>query len=259
MRLVILGSGTSFGVPVIGCDCAVCQSDDPRDRRTRVAAVIEGSNANRVLIDTPPELRLQLVDAGIPSVDAVLYTHDHADHVHGIDDLRAISIRRTENLPVYGPPDSLDRIKERFSYIFDADAAPRTGTSVPKLSLEALKPGIAVSVAGIEVTPIEVSHGYGMIVYGYRFGEIAYLTDAKEIPREGIEALMGVRRLVVNGLFKRSHPTHLSISEACDLAATVGAEKTYLTNLTHETGHEELLDSLPDGVEPAFDGLIIEL
>lgn len=259
MRLVILGSGTSFGVPVIGCDCPVCQSEDPRDKRTRVAAVIEDPHSNRILIDTPPELRLQLIGAGIQSVDAVLYTHDHADHVHGIDDLRAISIRRTENLPVYGPPDALDRIKERFTYIFDSNAVPRKGTSVPKLSLEALEPGIAVSVAGIEVVPIKVSHGYGMIVYGYRFGEIAYLTDAKEIPREGLEALMGVRRLVINGLFTRPHPTHLSISEACEIAAVVGAEKTYLTHLTHETGHQELLSSLPDGVEPAFDGLIIEL
>ena len=210
MRLVILGSGTSFGVPVVGCSCPVCKSDDPRDRRTRVAAVIEDSNSNRILIDTPPELRLQLVDNGIPSVDAVLYTHDHADHVHGIDDLRAISIRRTEDLPVYGPADSLGRIKERFSYIFDAADFPK-GTSRPELVLESLEPGIEVTVAGIDVVPIEVSHGYGMVVYGYRFGEIAYLTDAKKISDDSLEALRGVRCLVVNGLFRRSHPTHREV------------------------------------------------
>jgi phosphoribosyl 1,2-cyclic phosphate phosphodiesterase len=200
-----------------------------------------------------------MLNNGIQSVDGVLYTHDHADHVHGIDDLRAISIRRTGELPVYGPADCLDRIKKKFGYIFDEGTAPRKGTSIPELGMHALEPGVSVTVAGIEVRPIEVSHGFGLVVYGYRFGEIAYLTDAKDIPDESLNALKGVRRLVINGLFQHPHPTHLSIPEACEIGSKVGAERTYLTHLTHETGHEELLDSLPDGVEPAYDGLIIDL
>lgn len=254
-----MGSGTSFGVPVIGCSCSVCLSKDPRDHRTRVSSVFEVPGAATILVDTPPELRLQLIDAGISSVDAVLYTHDHADHVHGIDDLRAVSIRREEDLPVYGPADALERIQSRFPYIFDKDVKPPKGTSRPELVLHPVESRRPFTVAGVEVLPIEVSHGFGMVVYGYRVGDIAYLTDAKQIPEESLEALKGVRILVVNGLFERPHPTHLSIPEACELAQSIGAEKTFLTHLTHENSHQELARRLPRGVEPAYDGLIIEL
>ena len=194
MRVVVLGSGTSMGVPVLGCSCKVCTSSDPRDKRTRVAAVIDGGDGGRILIDTPPELRLQLLSADVGTVDAVLFTHDHADHVHGIDDLRAISQRNGE-LPLYGPQDTLDRIVRRFDYIFDPAVVAPEGTYKPDLSPSPLKPGEPVKIAGIDVLPIELSHGV-MTVFGYRFGPFAYLTDVKSVPDDALASLSGVRVLV---------------------------------------------------------------
>jgi phosphoribosyl 1,2-cyclic phosphate phosphodiesterase len=256
MRLTFLGTGTSFGVPQIGCDCPVCRSDDPRDRRTRTGAVVEVGGA-RLLLDTPPELRLQLVGAGIAAVDAVLYTHSHADHVNGIDDLRAFSVRRGEPLPLYGPPESLDAIRRNFGYIFD-DVMPLPGTSKPRLATHALEPGVAVSIGGVEVLPLAFDHG-PQRVFGYRIGPLAYLTDVKAVPEAARAALSGLEVLVLNALWWRSHPTHLSIGEAVAVARDLGARRTWLTHLTHETGHEALLGALPPGVEPAYDGLVVEV
>jgi phosphoribosyl 1,2-cyclic phosphate phosphodiesterase len=252
MRIIILGSGTSFGLPQIGCDCRVCLSPDPRDSRTRAAAVIEDGDT-RLLIDTPPELRLQLLDAGLQTVDAVFYTHDHADHVHGIDDLRAISMRRGV-LPVYGHSETLDQITERFRYIFDRDIVPPRGTSKPELSVNPILPGEAISVGGIRVLPLELGHGMRKIL-GYRIGGVAYLTDVKTVPDTTREHLRDLRVLVVSALLDRSHPTHFSIDEAVEFAESVGAERTFLTHLTHRHTHSEFLERLPDGVEPAYDGL----
>lgn len=253
-RLRVLGSGTSFGVPVIGCDCAVCTSDDPRDRRTRTSAVFEVGD-RRLLVDTPPELRLQLLEAGIGAVDAVCFTHDHADHVAGIDDLRAFTVKG-RTLDVYGPAETLESIRRRFSYIFDRDAVPVEGTSRPELRAHAVEPFRAVTVAGIEVVPIEVDHGGGR-VFGYRVGAVAYVTDAKVVSAAALDALSGVEVLVINGLFERPHPTHLSIPEAIEIAQTVGARATYLTHLTHRHTHRTLAERLPAGMAPAYDGLTI--
>lgn len=256
MRLIILGSGTSLGVPQIGCGCATCTSSDPRDRRTRVSAVIEESG-RRVLIDSPPEIRLQLVANSIDSVDAVLYTHDHADHVHGIDDLRAISFR-SGTLPLYGEQDVLDRIKQRFDYIFDKGTVVPRGTFKPELKPVPITPGTAFQVAGFRVLPVPADHGV-MPVLGYRFGEVAYLTDVKTLSESSISMLDGVRVLVVNALFEKPHPTHLSFPEAIDLARSIGAERTIFTHLTHASTHSQLEDRLPPGFEPAHDGLTVEL
>jgi phosphoribosyl 1,2-cyclic phosphate phosphodiesterase len=255
VRLVILGSGTSFGVPVIGCECRVCKSTDPRNKRTRVAALMEGDDGAVILVDTPPEIRLQLVNANVRRVDAVLYTHDHADHIHGIDDLRAISVRIGE-LPVYGPPETLDRLEQRFGYIFDPGIIPPAGTTKPRLTRTPLDAGKEVVICGQTVLPLEVDHG-GTRVYGYRFGRMAYVTDAKDVPATTRRMLDGVEILVVNALFERQHPTHLSIPEAVSLAGEVGARHTYLTHLTHDFAHTELASRLPSGVEPAYDGLSV--
>lgn len=254
MRLIVLGSGTSFGVPQIGCSCAVCTSTDPRDRRTRVAAVVEGQDGTRLLIDTPPELRLQLIAARIDAVDAVLYTHDHADHVHGIDDLRAMSVRRGR-LPIYGPPEMLRRLGEHFPYIFD-DSVPRDpATPRPSLERIPLGAGRELNVAGIPVLPLECDHG-GVQVYGYRIGGLGYLTDVKAVPPPMVERLRGVRLLVLSALFDHPHPSHLSIPEAVDVARAVGAPRTLLTHLTHRFAHADLAARLPVGIEPAYDGLV---
>ena len=253
LKLTFLGTGTSFGVPQVGCHCSVCLSDDPRDRRTRVGAVIE-SDTSRILIDTPPELRLQLIANGIDRVDAVLFTHDHADHTHGLDDVRSFAFGAASALPIYGPAEALESIRKKFSYIFDPTMQPVAGTSKPEGSLCPLEPGVRVTIAGQEVTPVEVPHGR-MHVFGYRVGSIGYVTDAKELPPAAEAILRGVRVLVLNALFRDSHPTHLSIGEAIATARRVGAERTFLTHLTHRIAHAELEAELPDDVRPAFDGL----
>ncbi len=254
MRLRVLGSGTSFGVPQIGCGCAVCRSTDPRDRRSRVAAVVEGEAGTRILIDTPPELRLQLLAAGIEAVDAVLYTHDHADHVHGIDDLRAVSVSRGR-LPIYGPPDMLRRLGEHFPYIFDESVPRDPATPRPALERLPLDDGQEMNVAGMPVLPLECEHG-AVKVYGYRIGDLAYLTDVKVVPARVMDRLGGVRLLVLSALFDHPHPSHLSIPEAVEVARAVGARRTLLTHLTHRYTHADLAARLPAGVEPAYDGLV---
>lgn len=257
MRLTFLGTGTSFGVPQVGCGCAVCRSPDPRDRRTRCGAVVQ-SGGGALLIDTPPELRLQLVERGITSADAVLFTHEHADHVNGIDDLRAFSVQQRRSLPCYGPAETLERLRQGFPYIFDDAYQPPPGTSKPRLELRPLEPMVEVEIAGIKLLPLAFQHGT-MRVFGYRFGQLAYLTDVKAVAAAERERLRGLRVLVVNALWERPHPTHLSIPEAIELARDLGAERTYLTHLTHETGHAQLAGRLPPGVEPAYDGLTVEV
>jgi phosphoribosyl 1,2-cyclic phosphate phosphodiesterase len=257
MRLTFLGTGTSFGVPQVGCGCAVCRSSDPRDRRTRAGALLEAGGVS-VLIDTPPELRLQLVAAGQSKVDAVLYTHGHADHVNGIDDLRIFSVRRQRPLPLYGPPETLERLRMSFDYIFDETIRPFEGTSKPYLELHPLEPDRPVMVAGLDVVPLAFRHGH-LRVYGYRIGSAAYITDVKAVPADERDRLRGLSVLVLNALWWRPHPTHLSIAEAIETAQDLGAERTYLTHLTHETGHAELEERLPAGILPAYDGLTVEV
>ncbi len=223
MRLIFLGTGTSFGVPQVGCSCRTCTSTDPRDKRTRTAALVE-AGGRRLLIDTPPELRLQLVAAGVPSVDAVLFTHGHADHV----------------------------------YIFDPAVPALPGTTKPELHAHALEPDRETEIAGVAVRPLQLPHGPHP-VFGYRVGPIAYLTDAKAIPDVVRVQLGGLEVLVLNGLLSRPHPLHLSIPEAVTAAQEIGARRTFLTHLTHETPHAELQARLPAGIAPAYDGLAIEV
>ena len=256
MRLVFLGTGTSYGVPQIGCACRTCTSPDARDRRTRSAALIE-SGGRRMLIDTPPELRLQLVAAGVSTLDAVLFTHAHADHVHGIDDLRAISVRRGAALDVYGAADTLSELERRFPYIFD-HTPPQPGTSKPQLAARALKPDCETEIAGMPVRALPLPHGTDTVL-GYRVGSIAYLTDAKAVPEEARARLAGLEVLVLNALLPRPHPLHLSIPEAVAAAQQIGARRTFLTHLTHDTPHAELAARLPAGIAPAYDGLVVEL
>lgn len=256
MRLTFLGTGTSFGVPQVGCSCAVCRSTDPRDRRSRSAALIE-TGSGTILIDTPPELRLQLIAGGVGRIDAVLYTHEHADHISGIDDLRIFSVRQGRALPVYGPPETLDRLRGSFSYIFDGQRVYE-GTSKPDLDLHAIDPGRPVEIAGAEVLPLAFRHGH-LRVYGYRIGDLAYITDAKAVDQPERRRLEGLDALVLNALWWRSHPTHMSIPEAIETAQSLRPRRAYLTHLTHETGHADLAARLPAGIVPAYDGLSVEV
>jgi phosphoribosyl 1,2-cyclic phosphate phosphodiesterase len=258
VKLTFLGTGTSFGVPQLGCHCDVCRSPDPRDRRTRVGAVVETDDGTRILIDTPPELRIQLIAADIDRVDAVLFTHDHADHTHGIDDLRAISVRRGAPLPIYAAPETLERLACRFPYIFDDTIRPLPGTTKPEGHARALEDGESVELGGLSVTAVAVPHG-PFSVYGYRLGPLAYVTDAKSVPPHAMKRMRGARVLVINALFRTEHPTHLSIPEALRVARELGAERTYLTHLTHDNRHADLEAELPAGITPAFDGLTIRI
>ena len=243
-------------MPQIGCSCRVCTSANPKDKRLRTAALVE-SQGRRILIDTPPEVRLGLLAAGVTGVDAVLYTHDHADHTHGIDDLRALSGGPRGTLPLFGPRDSLERMRRKFDYVFDPDVRPIPGSARPSVTAQVLEPGRPVRVAGLEVLPIAFEHGPS-VVFGYRFGAVAYVTDVHTVDDAARAALRGVEVLVLNALFYRPHPSHLSVPEAVAAARAIGAKRTFLTHLTHETGHADLERDLPPEVRPAWDGLVVE-
>lgn len=257
MTLTFLGTGTSFGVPVVGCDCPRCTSADPRDRRTRHGALVQ-ADGKALLIDTPPELRLQLLRAGAPKIDAVWFTHGHADHSHGIDDLRAVNAGRPGPLPAFANPDGAAMLAERFSYIFGEAGRPR-GRSRPWVDLRLVEGEGPVEAAGFRVAPLSLPHG-DMHTLGFRIGDLGYVPDAQDVPRGVIEALGGVDVLVLCALwFGRPHPAHLNVERAVELAAEVGARMTYLTHLTHRTSHEELCRRLPESVRPAHDGLAVRI
>jgi phosphoribosyl 1,2-cyclic phosphate phosphodiesterase len=257
MRLHFLGTGTSFGIPVIGCHCSTCRSPDARDKRTRHAALLEADD-RRLLIDTPPEIRLQLIRAGVPSVDAVWYTHYHADHVHGVDDLRVFSVRNRRPLEVYAPEQTAAVLASKFAYVFDPAVKPTAGTTRPEAELALLRAFEPVTIAGFDLIPVPVPHG-PIDVYGFRIGDLGYITDAKRLPEASRATLAGVRVLVLNALwFGNPHPTHLNVEEAVEAALQIGAERTYLTHLSHRVSHQELLDRLPAGILPAFDGLHVD-
>jgi phosphoribosyl 1,2-cyclic phosphate phosphodiesterase len=212
----------------------------------------------RLLIDTPPELRLQLVAAGVDRLDAVLFTHAHADHVHGIDDLRAFTVRQRGPLEAYGSPDTLAELAHKFPYIFDPETRAPAGTSKPELTPRPLAPGVAVRIAGFPVEPLALPHGRQEVL-AYRVGPVAYVTDVKEVPGPARDRLRGLEVLVLSALLSKPHPLHLSIPEAVAVAQAIGARRTFLTHLTHETPHAELAASLPPGITPAYDGLVIEV
>ncbi len=258
MRLRFLGTGTSYGVPVIGCDCSVCTSTEPRNRRLRHSLALD-HDGGLLLIDTPPELRLQLVREGIGHVDAVYLTHLHADHVHGIDDLRIFSARSGAALPLYVAAEYADELRRRFAYIFDDSIHPGPGTTAPEIELRTFEAGDEIEVAGFELEPLVFPHGR-VRSYGFRVGPLGVIVDAKRIPDSAREALDGVRVVVVNALWHgRPHPAHFNVEEAITATRELGAERIYLTHLTHRLEYEELARDLPAGVEPAYDGLSVDI
>ena len=257
--MTFLGTGTSYGVPVVGCSCRVCASSDPRDQRFRHAALVSWSDGRSVLVDTPPELRLQLLAAAVERIDAVWFTHVHADHLHGIDDLRVFSIREGRSVEGFASAEARETMERRFDYIFGQGVRPHPGSTKPQISLTTLVPGKAEVVAGEHFLPIEVPHGPAKVL-GFRVGDLGYVTDAKRLPPKAVEELSGVRVLVLNALWWGDpHPTHLNIEEAIETAGRVGAPRTYLTHLTHRVGHAALSGRLPPGIYPAHDGLTVSV
>lgn len=245
--VVLLGSGTSSGVPVVGCDCAVCRSDDPRNVRSRCSALLIHAGRH-LLIDTATDLRQQALREGITHIDAVLFTHTHADHVHGIDDLRPYCLRHGGPIPIYGSHASLQAIQRNFSYIFDPELEPGYR---PQLKLTAID--AAFELFGLHIVPIPLRHGSGE-AFGYRIGDFAYLTDCSEIPEGSFALLGGLKTLVLDALRFRPHKTHFNIAQALAAAARIGARRTLLTHLSHEVDHTRHSVDLPAGVEFACDG-----
>ncbi len=252
MRIIILGCGTSSGVPMIGCDCAVCRSPDPRNRRRRVSVLVE-AGGTRLLIDTPPDLHAQLVDAEVAHLDAVLYTHGHADHVHGIDDLRSINFHTGRALDTYGSAATLAAIQGRFAYAFQ----PMGTKGWAKPSLNAVTVEGPFEAAGVAVTPFPQEHGRS-ITTGYRIGAMAYSTDVKAFSEEAFAALEGVKLWIVDCLGYREHPTHAHLDLTLEWIARVRPKLAVLTHMSHQFDYETLRVALPAGVVPGHDGLVIE-
>ena len=250
LTVTVLGSGTSHGIPMIACDCPVCTSADPNDKRTRPSITIQFDQTT-LLVDTTPELRLQCVACGIRRVDAVLFTHHHIDHIAGLDDLRRFNWVQESVIPCYGQTETLARIREMFPYIFDENS---TYLAKPKLTLHAVAGPF--EIAGRSVTPINLLHGE-MPVLGFRVGDFAYCTDVSEIPAESWPLLEGLDALILDALRKRPHPTHFNLEQAVDHARRIGARQTYFTHVAHELGDAETNGALPDTMNLAHDGQVI--
>lgn len=248
--LLILGSGTSTGVPMIGCHCPVCRSADPRNQRSRCSALIRCAGEH-ILIDTAPDLRFQALREGLQQIDAVLYTHTHADHVHGIDDLRSFNRRNQQPIPLYGAPECVATLQRSFPYIFTPgdDSGYR-----PRLRLETINGPFPIG--RVPIIPLLIEHG-GDEVLGYRIGNLAYLTDCNRVPAATRAALTGVKTLVIDALRFAPHPTHFTIAEAIAFAQGCGMERTILTHLSHDVDARQHGAALPPGIEFAYDGQII--
>jgi len=250
--LTVLGSGTSMGVPTIGCDCTVCHSADPRDRRTRPSVLIEyGGHA--VLIDTTPDFREQAIRENIRSLDAVLYTHTHADHLLGIDDLRPLSFKHKPNrLPLYAHPDAAEFIRGMFRYIFDADY--KFG-GLPQVELRPINGSLELFEARFE--PIVLIHGDAEI-YGFRFGSSAYLTDHSDIPEESLNRLEGLDVLFLDALRYKPHPTHSTVEHSLATVARLKPQRAFFTHICHDLPHEKTNAELPANVKLSYDGMKLE-
>lgn len=253
-RVTVLGCGTSTGVPSIGCTTAACLSDDPRNKRLRPSIVIE-HNGRNLLVDTGPDLREQALRHEITRVDAVVYTHYHADHTHGIDDLRAFNFLMGKPIPCYAYPNTVKILRQNFSYIFN-HAKDYSGFK-PQLTLAEIGDS-PFGVAGMNVIPFELEHA-GMTVMGLRVGDFAYATDCNAIPEKSMEILKGVRILILDALRHREHPSHFTVAEALEIVEELKPEQTYFTHTNFELEYYETNRSLPSGVELAYDGLSFDV
>lgn len=252
MRVTVLGSGTSHGVPMIGCRCVVCTSADPRNRRFRPSIAVE-NDGRVVLVDTTPELRMQALAFGLDRVDAVLFTHTHADHVFGLDELRRFNDLSGAEIPVYGDTRTLDDIRRIFPYIFNP---PKQGGGVPKLTLNTVP--WEFELFGIPIRTMQVMHGR-LPVLAYRFGDFAYVTDTNRIPDEAAAKLRGVDTLILDAVRYRPHSTHYGLWQAVEAARQLGARRTLFTHLSHHFEHATANADLPPGFELAYDGQVIDL
>jgi phosphoribosyl 1,2-cyclic phosphate phosphodiesterase len=256
MRVTVLGCGTSAGVPQIGCLCPVCRSPDPRNKRRRCSIYVE-VDGRRILFDTGPDLRQQCLDAGIGPIDALIYTHAHADHVHGIDDLRSINNLIMAPIEAYAHETVFARIRSRFPYAFEGGQGSH-GYWRPEIVPHAIEAGGPVRIAGVEVLPFTQRHGRGQS-WGFRIGPFAYSTDTDGLDEAAFEALRGVEVWIVDALRDRPHPSHAHLARALDWIGRVAPERAYLTHMNHEVDYADWARRLPPSVRPAHDGLVLEI
>lgn len=254
VKVTLLGTGTSTGIPVIGCSCRVCRSEDPRDKRLRCSCLVE-SNGLSILIDAGPDFRTQAIRANIKQVDAVLITHHHFDHIAGLDDLRPFFFQNRASIPCFAHPDTVDDLKQRFSYIFKDKSYP----GVANLELQQITGPFSVSgrygqEKNVDIIPIEAFHG-SMPVLGFRVGNFAYVTDTNHLPETSLPLLEGLEILVIDALRHKAHRSHYSISEAIEVSNRIAPRHTYFTHMTHGLMHAEEDENLPEAFSFAYDGL----
>jgi phosphoribosyl 1,2-cyclic phosphate phosphodiesterase len=251
VKITFLGTGTSQGVPVIACDCDTCQSDDPHDKRLRTSLLLQTESVT-VLFDAGPDFRQQMLQARVKKLDGIILTHEHKDHIAGLDDVRAFNYRSQSAIDIYSEERVQKAIKKEYSYVFSEIQYP----GIPKMMLLPV-PEHGFSVNGLDIIPIRVFH-YHLPVYGFRIGHFAYITDANYIPEESKEKLFGVKYLVINALRKEKHISHFCLREALDFIREISPKKAYITHISHQMGyHEEVSRELPPGTYLAYDGLSV--
>lgn len=254
MKVTLLGTGTSHGIPMIGCDCEICTSPDPRDTRTRASIVVAYDDETSILVDTTPEFRMQCLACRVQRCDAVLFTHHHADHLTGLDDVRRFNWLQSGPIDCYGLPSTLRRVTQMFDYAFTHD--PDYPSAKPHLIAQPID-GV-FEICGKRIVPVPLLHGR-MPILGFRFGDFAYCTDCSAVPPEAMDLLTGLDVLVLDALRIRPHPTHFNLEQAIECAERIGARQTLFTHIAHELMHEPTNQQLPAGMALAYDGQTVEL
>ena len=250
----MLGTGTSHGVPMIGCNCATCRSTDPRDRRLRPSIYIDVPDYAQLLVDTATDLRQQALRHDISHVDAVLFTHAHADHILGLDDLRSFNALQGTPIPCYANREAWETIRRQFSYVFEGPL--QLGGGVPQLTTNEIR--APFFIRGVRIVPVPLWHGK-LPILGFRFGNFAYLTDCNRIPDEAWPLVDGVEFLVLDALRDEPHETHFTLGEAVAAAQRIGPHRAYFTHMTHDLPHAKTNARLPKGIELAYDGLVLDI
>jgi phosphoribosyl 1,2-cyclic phosphate phosphodiesterase len=249
-KVRFLGTGTSQGIPVIGCDCEVCQSSDERDKRLRCSLLVESEEA-KIVIDIGPDFRTQMLNARIGVLDAVLLTHEHNDHIIGMDDIRPFNFRQGRPMEIYGLSRVIADVRERFGYVFSEKPYP----GAPRISTKEMKAGEIISIKDLSIQSLEVLHGK-LPILGFRMEDFAYLTDVKYLPDATLQGLLGLHTLVLSALHHREHHSHMTLAQAVELAKKIGAQRTYFVHMSHFMGlHASVNQNLPEGMYLAHDGL----